>query len=71
MLDRRALTSHTKGIDVVVHLAAKVSTPFAHGDPHSFEQVNHWGTAELSYIVEEGDIEQVVYLRLCCCLWCL
>ena len=62
LLDRRTLKSNLEGVDAVVHLAAKVSTPFAHGDPHSFEQVNHWGTAELSYIVEEGNIEQVVYL---------
>ena len=62
LLDRRTLASHLEGIDVVIHLAAKVSTPFAHGDPHSFEQVNHWGTAELSYIVEESNIAQVIYL---------
>ncbi len=62
LLDRRTLKSNLKDIDAVVHLAAKVSTPFAHGDPHSFEQVNHWGTAELSYIVEESEIEHVVYL---------
>jgi UDP-glucose 4-epimerase len=35
-----------KGIDVVYHLAAKVTTPFANIDSHFFEQINHWGTAE-------------------------
>jgi UDP-glucose 4-epimerase len=49
------------GVDVVVHLAAKVSTPFASGDPHAFEQVNHWGTAELGYALEGSSVKKVIY----------
>jgi len=49
-------------VDVVFHLAAKVSTPLANEDPHLFEQVNHWGTAELSYALEESDVSHVVYM---------
>lgn len=62
LLDTRTLKKALKGIDVVLHFAAKVSTPFAQGDPHSFEQVNHWGTAELSYLLEESDVKRVIYL---------
>ena len=38
-----------KDVDVVYHMAARVSTPFASEDSHLFEQTNHWGTAELVY----------------------
>jgi UDP-glucose 4-epimerase len=54
ILDSRKLTKHLDGIDTVYHLAAKVTTPFANTDPHFFEQVNHWGTAELVYAVERS-----------------
>src|SRR5574339_285303 len=49
LLDSRALRKVLKGVDAVYHLAAKVSTPFATAEAHSYEQVNHWGTAELVY----------------------
>ena len=53
ILDSRKLKTVLKDIDIVYHLAAKVTTPFASDDPHLFEQVNHWGTAELVYAIEE------------------
>lgn len=52
LLDTRRLGRAVAEADVVVHLAARVSTPFANDDPHLFEQVNHWGSAELSYQLE-------------------
>lgn len=61
LLDSRALRKILKGIDVVYHLAAKVTTPFASGDAHSYEQVNHWGTAELVYAVEESNVKRLIY----------
>lgn len=61
LLDSRKLTKALKGIDTVIHLAAKVTTPFADADPHYFEQVNHWGTAELVYAVEESDVKQFIF----------
>ena len=61
LLDSRLLKKALKEIDVVYHLAAKVTTPFANTDPHFFEQVNHWGTAELVYAVEESDVKQFIY----------
>lgn len=61
LLDSRALKKVLKGIDVVYHLAAKVSTPFANEDAHVYEQVNHWGTAELVYAVEESDVRRFIF----------
>ncbi|MCK4562096.1 MAG: SDR family oxidoreductase [Flavobacteriaceae bacterium] len=61
ILDTRLLKQTLKGIDVVYHLAAKVTTPFADQNAHFFEQVNHWGTAELVYAIEESDVRQVIY----------
>lgn len=61
LLDSRALRKALKGVDVVYHLAAKVSTPFATAEGHSYEQVNHWGTAELVYAVEESKVKRFIY----------
>lgn len=61
LLDSRKLRNHLNGIDVVYHLAAKVTTPFANTDGHMHEQVNHWGTAELVYAVEESHVKRLVY----------
>lgn len=61
LLDSRKLKKALTGIDTVVHLAAKVTTPFADADPHYFEQVNHWGTAELVYAVEESEVKQFIF----------
>jgi len=52
ILDSRQLRKALAGIDVVYHLAAKVTTPYANADSHFFEQVNHWGTAELVQAVK-------------------
>ncbi len=61
LLDSRNLRKVLTGADVVYHLAAKVTTPFANTDPHFFEQVNHWGTAELVYAIEESHVKKVIY----------
>lgn len=61
LLDSRRLNKALKGVDVVIHLAARVTTPFASQDPHYFEQVNHWGTAELVYAVEENPVQHFIY----------
>lgn len=54
LLDSRTLKKVLKGVDIVYHLAAKVTTPFADQNAHLFEQTNHWGTAELVYAIEEN-----------------
>lgn len=63
ILDGRSLEKALKGIEVVYHLAAIVTTPFADSQVHQFEQVNHWGTAELARLIEENEtVKKVVYL---------
>lgn len=62
LLDSKRLRKVLKDRDVVYHLAAKVSTPLATENSHLFEQINHWGTAELVYAVEESNVSKFVYL---------
>ena len=62
ILDTRQLKKLFHEVDVVVHLAAVVTTPFANTDPHFYEQVNHWGTAEVVYAAEESNVEKFIYL---------
>ncbi|MEO6133448.1 MAG: SDR family oxidoreductase [Saprospiraceae bacterium] len=62
ILDGRMLSQALEGIDWVVHLAAKVTTPFADSDAHTFDQVNHWGSAQLAYAVEKSSVQQVINL---------
>lgn len=62
ILDTRKLKKLMSDADIVVHLAAVVTTPFANTDPHFYEQVNHWGTAEVVYCAEESDISKFIYL---------
>lgn len=61
LLDSRSLRKALEGIDVVYHLAAKATTPFTNADAHVYEQVNHWGTAELVYAVEESKVKRFIY----------
>ncbi len=62
ILDSRKLRNALKNIDIVFHLAAKVTTPFANTDGHIYEQTNHWGTAELTYALEESKVKQLIFL---------
>ena len=62
LLDSRKLRRNIKAGDTVIHLAARVSTPFADQNPHLFDQINNWGTAELMYACEEAGAGQVIYL---------
>ncbi len=62
ILDSRKLRKSLKGVDAVLHLAAKVTTPFANIDSHVFEQVNHWGTAELAYALEEQPVPRFIFM---------
>lgn len=61
LLDSRSLRKVLKGVDVVYHLAARVTTPFDSSDAHGYEQVNHWGTAELVYAIEESNVRRFIY----------
>lgn len=63
LLDSRKLRQAMKGVDVVYHLAANVTTPFADQHPHLYEQINHWGTAEVVYAVEATEsVKKLIYL---------
>ncbi|MAZ41816.1 MAG: ADP-glyceromanno-heptose 6-epimerase, partial [Flammeovirgaceae bacterium] len=62
ILDSRLLKKQLTDTDVLIHLAAMVTTPFANTDPHFFEQVNHWGTAEVVYAAEESGVSKLIYL---------
>ena len=62
ILDSRKLGKALKNIDVVFHFAAKVTTPFANTDGHIYEQTNHWGTAELTYALEESSVKKLIFL---------
>lgn len=62
ILDSRKLRTALKNIDIVFHLAAKVTTPFANTDGHIYEQTNHWGTAELTYALEESGVKKLIFL---------
>ena len=61
ILDLRKLKMVLEGVDVVFHLAARVSTPFANVDADFHEQVNHWGTAELVSAVEASNVEKFIF----------
>jgi UDP-glucose 4-epimerase len=61
ILDSRKLQQVLKGVDVVFHLAARVTTPFANTDAHFHEQVNHWGTAEVVNAVEDSEVKKFIY----------
>ncbi len=61
ILDSRKLKRTLQGIDVVFHLAARVSTPFANVDADFHEQVNHWGTAELVSAVEQSNVKKFIF----------
>lgn len=62
ILDSRSLRSCMDGMDVVLHLAAKVEAPYVDQNAHDFEQTNHWGTAEVVYTAEEVGISRLIYL---------
>ena len=61
ILDSRKLKLVLEGVDIVYHLAARVTTPFANTDAHFHEQVNHWGTAEVVNAVEESNVQKFIY----------
>ena len=62
ILDSRNVSLALRDVDVVYHLAARVTTPFSHEDASQFEQVNHWGTAAVVNAVEESGVSSFIYL---------
>lgn len=62
ILDERTLDIAFSGVDCVVHLAAKVSTPFAQGDFYMFDYINNWGTSNVVNVAIEHKVKRFVYL---------
>tara|TARA_B110000977_G_scaffold183435_1_gene246078 strand:+ start:141 stop:1061 length:921 start_codon:yes stop_codon:yes gene_type:complete len=62
LLDNHKLQKEVQKADVVIHLAAMVTTPFEDKFFHHFDQVNHWGTANLVSAVEDSDVKHFIYL---------
>lgn len=62
ILDGRKLNQTLQGVSVLYHLAAKVTTPFADTDAHSFDQINHWGTAQVAYAAEQQGVQHLIYV---------
>lgn len=62
ILETRKLVKLVKGADVVVHLASLDSSASYSASVHHLEQVNHWGTAELSYAVENANVPKFIFL---------
>ena len=62
LLDTRRLSKALEGVEQVVHLAARVTTPYAHDDLHGFDQVNRWGTGELGLAIERSSsVQRLLY----------
>ncbi len=62
VLNSRGLRTMLNGADVVCHLAAVARSPYSKESPHEFDQINHWGSAEICYAVEDLGIPRLVYM---------
>lgn len=62
ILDRRNLLKALEGIDVVIHLAAKVSQPYTDVKLHPFDQVNNWGSSNLADAIDESKVKKAIYI---------
>jgi len=63
VLDAYSLKSALKSVDVVVHLAAFVNQPYNHLQNLQYEQVNRWGSLNLTRLIrEEPAVKKVIYL---------
>ncbi|HHH53783.1 MAG TPA: SDR family oxidoreductase [Bacteroidetes bacterium] len=62
ILDLSAVAIAMQGVDIVVHLAALVSTPLSFGNLHLSKQVNHWGTNNLLESALKNDVKHFVFV---------
>ena len=62
ILDDRTLNDAFEDVDCVIHLAAKVTTPFAQGDFHMFDYVNNWGTSNVVNAALKHNVKEFIYL---------
>ena len=61
ILDNQNLKKAMKSVDVLIHLAAKVTTPFANIDHHQYDQINHWGSTQVANICSEFPDIKIIY----------
>jgi UDP-glucose 4-epimerase len=62
ILNSRGLSDAMLDVDCVCHLAALAHSPYSDHMPHAFDQINHWGTAEVVYAAEDAGVSKLVYL---------
>ncbi|MFY0642875.1 MAG: NAD-dependent epimerase/dehydratase [Bacteroidia bacterium] len=60
ILDSRSLSKALRGVDVVVHLAAKITQPFTDVQLDIFDQANHWGTASVVDAIDDSDVKLLI-----------
>ncbi|MEM7095838.1 MAG: SDR family oxidoreductase [Actinomycetota bacterium] len=62
LLDGQLLEQMVRDVDVVIHLAARATTPQSDLDHHVFDQVNNWGTSQLARTLSASPAHTVVYV---------
>lgn len=63
ILDSYALEKALKGVDIVYHFAAFVSQPYNHLQNLQYEQINRWGTLNLTRAIKTSDsVKKLIYL---------
>jgi len=60
ILDSRSLKKALEGVDVVYHLAAHVDSKLINANHQLYEQINNWGSAELSYALDESNVKRII-----------
>ena len=62
ILDRKNLLEAMKGVEVIVHMAAKIVNPYTDIDLHLFDQINNWGTSNVADAIQDSDVKKAIYL---------
>lgn len=62
ILDNHKIRDVMQGIDCVVHLAAKVTTPFGQADYQLFDYINNWGTSNVVDAAKSQGVRRFIFL---------
>ncbi len=62
ILDRRNLLKALEGIDVVIHMAAKIIKPYSDIELHQFDQINNWGSSNVADAIQDSDVKTAIYI---------
>ncbi len=60
ILDSRTLRKALQDVDIVYHLAAHREEQLQDHNHQLHEQINNWGTAELSYALEDSSVQKII-----------